>query len=186
MDDSFMKRGRNNAGMLPIREWVEVALVVHFFNNSSCASLCNRGRPIRKKKKKIRTRTVHKLKNCCSAKSTIVFILKGRHHICLKSILILQIKNAICSWRRWNIEIFVSPWITTYNRNVLAYQYVEHHIEFVSHDRDYSHVDVHEQAMRSTKTKERPIEKRVDIKKKKKKKLFALIFKTGYELILLN
>ena len=62
---------------------------------------------------------------------------------------------------------------------------MEHHIEFVSHDRDYSHVDVHEQAMRSTKTKERPIVERLDIKKKKKR-CFTLIFKTGYELILLN
>ena len=40
------------------------------------------------------------------------------------------------------------------NRNLLDYQYVEHRIEIVSHDRNYSNVDVHEQAMLSTKTDE--------------------------------
>ena len=38
----------------------------------------------------------------------------------------------------------------------------------MSHDRDYSNVDVHEQAMLSTKTEERPTEKRARSKKKKK------------------
>ena len=32
---------------------------------------------------------------------------------------------------------------TKKNRNLQDYQYVEHHIEIVSHDRDYSDVDVH-------------------------------------------
>ena len=47
---------------------------------------------------------------------------------------------------------------------MLDYQYVEHQIEIVSHDRDYS--NAHEQAMLSTKTEERPAEKHADSKRK--------------------
>ena len=36
---------------------------------------------------------------------------------------------------------------------------MDHHIRIVSHDKDYSDVDAHEEAMLSTKTEERPIEK---------------------------
>ena len=39
------------------------------------------------------------------------------------------------------------------------YHYVDHHIEILGLDRDYGNVDVHEQAMLSTNTEERPIEK---------------------------
>ena len=62
---------------------------------------------------------------------------------------------------------------TKKNRNLQDYQYVEHHIEIVSHDRDYSDVDVHDWDMLSTKTEERPIEERAE--SKKKKKCFTLI-----------
>ena len=51
------------------------------------------------------------------------------------------------------------------NRNVLGHLYVKHCIEIVSHDRDYSYVDVHEQAMLSVKTKETPTEKRAESQK---------------------
>ena len=53
------------------------------------------------------------------------------------------------------------------NRNVLGHLYVKHCIEIVSHDKDYSYVDVHEQAMLSTKAKETPTEKRAVSQKKK-------------------
>ena len=39
------------------------------------------------------------------------------------------------------------------------YHYVDHHIEILGLDRDYGNVDVHEQAMLTTNTEERPIEK---------------------------
>ena len=42
---------------------------------------------------------------------------------------------------------------------------MDHHIRIISHDRDYSNVDVHEQAMLSTKTEERPTEKHTRNKK---------------------
>ena len=51
------------------------------------------------------------------------------------------------------------------NRNLLGHLYVKHCIEIVSHDRDYSYVDVHEQAMLSTKAKETPTEKRAESQK---------------------
>ena len=57
---------------------------------------------------------------------------------------------------------------------MLDYQYVEHRIDIVSHDRDYSNADVHEQAMLSTKTEGRPTEKRAGSKKKKKSGLHLL------------
>ena len=60
------------------------------------------------------------------------------------------------------------------------YQYVDHHIKIVSHGRDDSSLDAHEQAMLSTKTEERPTEKQ-------RKSMFfscTLIYKTGHELIL--
>ena len=49
------------------------------------------------------------------------------------------------------------PYRTKKNRNLLDYQYVEHRIEIVSHDRDYSNVDVHEKAVLSPKTEERTV-----------------------------
>lgn len=69
------------------------------------------------------------------------------------------------------------------NRNLLEYQYVDHHIEILSHDRDNSNVDVHKQAMLSTKSdhEERPTEKQAD--SKKENKCFYLNDKTGYKLI---
>ena len=59
---------------------------------------------------------------------------------------------------------------TKNNRKLLEYpqQYVDHHIEIVSHERDYSNADAREQAMLQSKTEERPSEKRVERKKKKK------------------
>ena len=39
---------------------------------------------------------------------------------------------------------------------------MDHHIQIISHGRDYSNVDVHEQATLSTKAEERPTEKRAD------------------------
>ena len=41
---------------------------------------------------------------------------------------------------------------------------MDHHIQIISHDRDYSNVDVHEQAMLSTKAEERPTEKHLKSK----------------------
>ena len=59
---------------------------------------------------------------------------------------------------------------------MLDYQYVEHWIEIVSHDRDYSNVDVHEKAVLSPKTEERTIEKHEN--NQKKKKCLTFIYKT--------
>ena len=39
---------------------------------------------------------------------------------------------------------------------------MDHHIKIVSHDRDYSKVDEHEQIMLATKNEERSIEKRAE------------------------
>ena len=36
---------------------------------------------------------------------------------------------------------------TETNRDLLDYQYVDHRIDIVSHERDYSNVDVYEQAI---------------------------------------
>ena len=63
---------------------------------------------------------------------------------------------------------------------------MDHLIEIVSHDRDYSNADANEQAMLSSKTEERPSEKRVERKKKKKSlyiSFFTFIYKTGFELV---
>ena len=51
-------------------------------------------------------------------------------------------------------------------QNLLEYQYVDHHIKIVKHDRDYSNFVAHEQGMLPTKTEERPTEKRAESKKK--------------------
>ena len=64
--------------------------------------------------------------------------------------------------------------ITT--ETLLDYQYVDHHFQIVGHDRDYSNVDVHEQAMLSIKADERPTEKHAE--SKNKIKCFILIYKT--------
>ena len=53
---------------------------------------------------------------------------------------------------------------------------MDHHIEIVGHDRDYSNVDVHGQATLSIKAGERPTEKHA--KSKSKIKCFILIYKT--------
>ena len=54
---------------------------------------------------------------------------------------------------------------TRKNTNFQDYHHdVDHHIQIVSHDRDYNNVDVHEQAMLSTKTEERPTEKHAESK----------------------
>ena len=45
------------------------------------------------------------------------------------------------------------------------YQYVDHHIKIVKHDRDYSNFVSHEQGMLSTKTEGRPLEKQAESKK---------------------
>ena len=49
-------------------------------------------------------------------------------------------------------------------RNVLDYNYVDHHIKIIGHDRDYSNVDVHDKAVASTKTEKRPTEKHAESK----------------------
>ena len=52
-------------------------------------------------------------------------------------------------------KIFFFPCRTKNNRNLLDDHHdVDHHTEIVSDDRDCSNIDVHEQAMLSTKTKE--------------------------------
>ena len=48
----------------------------------------------------------------------------------------------------------VFPHRTKNNTHSLDYAYEDHRMEIVSHDRNYSNVDVHEQAMLSTKTDE--------------------------------
>ena len=54
---------------------------------------------------------------------------------------------------------------TNKNRNLMDYDHnMDHHIQIISHDRDYSNVDVHEQAMLSTKAEERPTEKHLKSK----------------------
>ena len=53
---------------------------------------------------------------------------------------------------------------------------MEHRIEIVSHDGDYSNVDVHEKAVLSPKTEERTIEKHEN--NQKKKKCLTFIYKT--------
>ena len=59
---------------------------------------------------------------------------------------------------------------------MLDYQRVEHRIEIVSHDREYSIVDVHKEALLSTKTVQRPTVKHTG--SKQKTKCFNLIYKT--------
>ena len=58
---------------------------------------------------------------------------------------------------------------TKKNRNLLDYQYVEHRVEIVSQDREYSNVDaIHEHAMLLTRNEGRFTEKHAGIKKKKR------------------
>ena len=55
----------------------------------------------------------------------------------------------------------------------MDYQHLEHRIEIVSHDRDYSNVGVHGYAMLSTKSEGR-LTADMDARSKKKKKLSYL------------
>ena len=57
---------------------------------------------------------------------------------------------------RWDDVRFASHIHNREQQQRAGYQLVEHWIGIVRYHRDYSHVDVHEQAMMSTKTEEKP------------------------------
>ena len=74
-------------------------------------------------------------------------------------------KNTIRNKMKWTIVRFFFARRTRKNRNFLDYHHnVDDHIQIVSHDRDSNNVDVHEQAMLSTKTEESPTEKHAESK----------------------
>ena len=66
-------------------------------------------------------------------------------------------------------SLYCSLWRTKNDTDLLNYQYVEPLIDIVSHDRDYSNVDMHEHAilhfsLLSIKTEERRSKNRADNK----------------------